>query len=163
MPSATRSNLRRRLLTAVGHLPVGQPARPSLGPRRVLLLQPGHVGDVLLTAPAIASLRASLSDSQLTYLVGPWNTETARYGPPVDELRTLGTAARTGSSEPTGFAALTDREREVLDLLVQARTNRQIAGRLYISEKTVSVHVSNILAKLGVRSRAEAAALARTT
>ena len=50
----------------------------------------------------------------------------------------------------------------MLDLLVEARTNRQIASRLYISEKTVSVHVSNILAKLGVRSRAEAAALART-
>ncbi len=56
---------------------------------------------------------------------------------------------------------LTDRENEVLELLVQARTNRQIAKALYISEKTVSVHVSNILAKLGVRSRAEAAALAR--
>jgi DNA-binding NarL/FixJ family response regulator len=49
----------------------------------------------------------------------------------------------------------------VLELLVDARTNRQIATRLYISEKTVSVHVSNILAKLGVRSRAEAAAVAR--
>jgi DNA-binding NarL/FixJ family response regulator len=59
------------------------------------------------------------------------------------------------------LAALTDRERDVLALLVEARTNRQIANRLYISEKTVSVHVSNILAKLGVRSRAEAAALAR--
>jgi len=47
--------------------------------------------------------------------------------------------------------------------LVEGRTNRQIAGTLYISEKTVSVHVSNILAKLGVRSRAEAAALARRT
>jgi DNA-binding NarL/FixJ family response regulator/tetratricopeptide (TPR) repeat protein len=63
--------------------------------------------------------------------------------------------------EPRGLSALTGREREVLDLLVQGRTNREIAGRLYISEKTASVHVSNILAKLGVRSRLEAAALAR--
>ena len=52
------------------------------------------------------------------------------------------------------------REREVLALLVEGRTNRQIASQLYISEKTVSVHVSNILAKLNVRSRTEAAALA---
>ncbi|MDP9093769.1 MAG: response regulator transcription factor [Actinomycetota bacterium] len=56
---------------------------------------------------------------------------------------------------------LTGREREVLALLVEGRTNRQIAGQLYISEKTVSVHVSNILAKLRVGSRTEAAALAR--
>ncbi|WP_283818659.1 helix-turn-helix transcriptional regulator [Jatrophihabitans telluris] len=60
----------------------------------------------------------------------------------------------------TGLAALTDREREVLTVLQSGRTNRQIARQLYISEKTVSVHVSNILAKLGVRSRTEAAAVA---
>lgn len=82
----------------------------------------------------------------------------------LDDLRALGTTRAPSRSEaPAGFAALTDREREVLDLLVEARTNRQIASRLYISEKTVSVHVSSILAKLGVRSRAEAAAVARTT
>jgi DNA-binding NarL/FixJ family response regulator len=85
-----------------------------------------------------------------------------KAAPLLDELRALGSAGRPGASAPAGFAALTEREREVLDLLVDARTNRQIASRLYISEKTVSVHVSNILAKLGVRSRAEAAALART-
>jgi DNA-binding NarL/FixJ family response regulator len=49
----------------------------------------------------------------------------------------------------------------VLALLVEGRTNRQLARQLYISEKTVSVHVSNILAKLNVRSRTEAAAVAR--
>ncbi|MEU8222692.1 AAA family ATPase [Kribbella sp. NPDC048915] len=60
----------------------------------------------------------------------------------------------------TGASALTTRETEVLRLLAQGRTNRQLARELYISEKTVSVHVSNILAKLGVRSRTEAAAVA---
>jgi len=49
----------------------------------------------------------------------------------------------------------------VLALLVEGRTNRQIARQLYISEKTASVHVSNLLGKLGVRSRTEAAAVAR--
>jgi DNA-binding NarL/FixJ family response regulator len=49
----------------------------------------------------------------------------------------------------------------VLRLVQTGHSNRQIASKLYISEKTVSVHVSNILAKLGVRSRTEAAALAR--
>jgi len=60
-----------------------------------------------------------------------------------------------------GAGALTARETEVLKLLAEGRTNRQLARELYISEKTVSVHVSNILGKLGVRSRTEAAAVAR--
>ena len=83
--------------------------------------------------------------------------------PLLEEIRQLGTTPqpRPPAPESTGLDALTDRERDVLGLLVEARTNRQIAGQLYISEKTVSVHVSNILAKLSVRSRAEAAALAR--
>ena len=55
---------------------------------------------------------------------------------------------------------LTPREREVLALLADGRTNRQIADALFISAKTASVHVSNILAKLGVANRGEAAALA---
>ena len=50
---------------------------------------------------------------------------------------------------------------EVLDVLATGATNRAIAERLFISEKTVSVHVTNLLAKLGVSNRTEAAALAR--
>jgi DNA-binding CsgD family transcriptional regulator/tetratricopeptide (TPR) repeat protein len=57
-------------------------------------------------------------------------------------------------------AVLTPRETEVLALLAQGRTNRQIGATLYISEKTASVHVSNILAKFGAASRAEAVAVA---
>ena len=55
---------------------------------------------------------------------------------------------------------LTPREREVLRLVADGRSNREIAGELFISAKTASVHVSNILAKLGVTSRGEAAATA---
>jgi DNA-binding NarL/FixJ family response regulator/tetratricopeptide (TPR) repeat protein len=57
-------------------------------------------------------------------------------------------------------AHLTPRELEVLRLVAAGRSNQQIAEVLFISPKTASVHVSNILAKLGVRSRAEAAATA---
>jgi DNA-binding CsgD family transcriptional regulator len=60
-----------------------------------------------------------------------------------------------------GLAGLTPRELEVLRLLVEGRSNRQIAEELFISGKTASVHVTNILAKLGVHSRLEAAAIAR--
>ena len=62
-------------------------------------------------------------------------------------------------AEPVAFG-LTDREREVLSLVAAGRTNGQIATALFISPKTASVHVSNILAKLGVSGRIEAAAVA---
>ncbi|MFD2091746.1 helix-turn-helix transcriptional regulator [Blastococcus deserti] len=57
-------------------------------------------------------------------------------------------------------AVLTPREAEVLRLLALGRTNRQIGAELYISEKTASVHVSNILAKFGAGGRTEAVAIA---
>jgi DNA-binding CsgD family transcriptional regulator len=57
-------------------------------------------------------------------------------------------------------AVFTPREAEVLALMAQGRTNRQIGAELYISEKTASVHVSNILGKLAASSRTEAVALA---
>ena len=72
---------------------------------------------------------------------------------------------RSGAAQPTGpvedrSRELTSRELEVLQLVAQGRSNRQIAELLYISAKTVSVHVSNILAKLDAASRTEAVALA---
>ena len=56
---------------------------------------------------------------------------------------------------------LTPREAEVLTLIAAGQTNRQVGEALYISEKTASVHVSNILRKLGVASRVDAAAVAQ--
>jgi len=65
-----------------------------------------------------------------------------------------------GVRRPDPAAVFTPREVEVLALMAQGRTNRQIGAALYISEKTASVHVSNILAKLGVGGRTEAVAIA---
>ena len=61
---------------------------------------------------------------------------------------------------PTEQLGLTPREAEVLALVAAGRSNRRIAEALFISPKTASVHVSNILAKLGVATRVEAAAVA---
>ena len=87
------------------------------------------------------------------------------------EITALATRGRldlspeAAASEPvaTDLAAefgLTAREREVLGLVALGRTNRQIAEELFITENTAGVHVSNILGKLGVPSRGEAAAVA---
>jgi predicted ATPase/DNA-binding CsgD family transcriptional regulator len=67
-----------------------------------------------------------------------------------------------GAADGAGAAlsALTTREREVLRLIAAGRSNREIGAELFISAKTASVHVSNILGKLGVASRTEAAAIA---
>jgi DNA-binding NarL/FixJ family response regulator len=61
---------------------------------------------------------------------------------------------------PADRLGLTPRELEVLLLVAAGRTNREIGGELFMSEKTASVHVSRILAKLGVGGRVEAAAVA---
>ncbi|HEX6417419.1 MAG TPA: LuxR C-terminal-related transcriptional regulator, partial [Acidimicrobiales bacterium] len=79
-------------------------------------------------------------------------------------------APAPGGAGPTGTGVvqgrdggLTPREREVLALVAEGQTNRQIGERLFISQKTASVHVSRLLAKLGASTRGEAAAIARRT
>jgi DNA-binding CsgD family transcriptional regulator/tetratricopeptide (TPR) repeat protein len=65
-----------------------------------------------------------------------------------------------GSKRPKEAFGLSRREREVLALIAEGRTNREIGERLFISQKTVGVHVGNILAKLGASGRVEAAMVA---
>lgn len=86
-------------------------------------------------------LRATLLAARLRPLAGPAQPAAVDRGP--------------------ASVSLTAREREVLGLVAEGRTNGEIARVLYISTKTVSVHVSNILGKLDVASRTEAAAVAR--
>ncbi|WP_308193518.1 AAA family ATPase [Nonomuraea sp. MG754425] len=87
-----------------------------------------------------------------------------RAAPLERALLDFGRRARFGGpgSGGSGDGGLTAREVEVLRLVAEGLTNREIAERLFIAQKTVSVHVSNILGKLDVSTRTQAAATART-
>ncbi len=67
---------------------------------------------------------------------------------------------RTGGAEDEKIASLTDQERRLLDLLAEGYTNREIAERMFLAEKTVKNYVSNLLSKMGMQRRTEAAVYA---
>ncbi len=115
-----------------------------------------------------ARARVALPVADDVVAVGPGGVEPVAVGPgrptssgspdiarAIDE-RVI-SALRKGPADSYG---LSPREREVLNILAEGRTDRDIAARLFISERTVHVHVRRILAKLGVSSRTEAAGVA---
>jgi DNA-binding NarL/FixJ family response regulator len=99
-------------------------------------------------------------EAELSGLVGRARLDVAE---PVSDGRgdgADGAHAVRGKPEEDDLFGLTARERQVLALLAEGATNRQIGNALYMAEKTASVHVSRILSKLGVRTRTQAAAVA---
>jgi DNA-binding CsgD family transcriptional regulator len=109
-----------------------------------------------------AVLRGTGDPAAATVVADAARTVAHRLGarPLLDELVLLGSAPGRAAA-PSGGGALTPREREILTLVAEGRTNGEIGRQLFIATKTVSVHVSNILAKLDATSRTEAAAVAR--
>jgi DNA-binding NarL/FixJ family response regulator len=100
-------------------------------------------------------------------LVEAWETATQLGAVPLaDRIRACAAAGRLSldgarrAETPVELGVLTARERDVLGLVAVGRTNAQIASELFISPKTASVHVSRIIAKLGVANRTEASAYA---
>jgi DNA-binding NarL/FixJ family response regulator len=133
------------------------------GPRTVVLTR-RHEGDVLLdavAAGAIGCLGHEVDLVELTALIGT----AATGGFVVDQDRLHATLKRaslalTQQGTSSSLAALTAREREVLQLLARGLDNEAIARQLHLSAHTARTHVGNILRKLNVHSRADAARLA---
>lgn len=108
-----------------------------------------------------AVLQASGDQAQARALADAARATAKEIGaePLLAELRTLGTVPRQRAG--TANETLTAREAEILALVAQGRSNGEIGKQLFIATKTVSVHVSNILGKLGASTRTEAAAVAQ--
>ena len=85
----------------------------------------------------------------------------ALFGPAIAKRLLNFFAGTTSLAPPRVFPELTDREREVLDLIAEGHSNPEIAGRLTLSPKTVRNHISNIFSKLQVADRAQAIIRAR--
>ncbi|MGI5194665.1 helix-turn-helix transcriptional regulator [Streptomyces sp. CA-288835] len=109
-----------------------------------LLRLAGAVADHLRARPLTESIALLAQRARLTLTHTPGTPERSALTP----------------ADPAEALGLTSRERDVLRLVAAGRSNRRIAEELFISPKTASVHVSNILAKLNVSGRGEAAALA---
>jgi DNA-binding NarL/FixJ family response regulator len=112
-------------------------------------IQAVHRGIYQLDPSVADRLKALLSGSQ-----------SAREGS-LAESKSSGSPDGPSSSNPFGLSELTQRELEVLRLIAKGATNREIAEELVISEGTVKNHISNILVRLNVRDRTQAAIYAR--
>jgi NarL family two-component system response regulator LiaR len=114
-----------------------------------------HLVQSVLQAGAIGYLLKDISADDLAEAIRAAHAGRTTLAP--EAAQALVDAA---TQPPTPGFDLTERERAVLVLLVEGLNNTQIAGKLYVSPSTIKTHVSNILSKLGVASRTEAAILA---
>ena len=112
-------------------------------------------GDRVAAAGPLVAARAAAEAMEAAPLVDAADALARRARVRMDAVEPV--AEEPAPSDPLG---LTPREHQVLLLVAEGRTNREIGAELFMSEKTASVHVSRILAKLDVGGRVEAAAVA---
>jgi DNA-binding CsgD family transcriptional regulator/tetratricopeptide (TPR) repeat protein len=177
-PSATYANITGRLLVAQAELSrLEGSSNPERWQAAAAWNQLGRPFDAAYAgyrqAEALLAGGGSRTQAEATLRVAHQTTVTLGAEPLQRELKLLAQRGRLRLEEPVDATVspevppspaaslgLTRREAEVLALVAEGRTNRQIGQSLFITPKTASVHVSRILAKLGVAGRGEAAAIA---
>jgi len=125
---------------------------------QVIALTSFKEGDLVknaLEAGAIGYLLKDVSADELARAIRAAHAGRATLSPEAAQA-----LVETANLPPVPGLDLTEREREVLALMVEGLNNTQIAGRLTVSPSTIKSHVSSVLSKLGVASRTEAVALA---
>ena len=125
---------------------------------QVIALTSFKEGDLVknaLEAGAIGYLLKDVSADELVWAIRAAHAGRATLSPEAAQA-----LVETANQSVAPGLDLTEREREVLTLMIEGLNNTQIAGRLTVSPSTIKSHVSNILAKLGVASRTEAVSLA---
>jgi DNA-binding NarL/FixJ family response regulator len=114
------------------------------------------VGAVMAGAAGYVSKQAAAQD--LVQAIRTVASGQSALGP--DAAQKIMARVRDEASRADPLAALTNQEKRVLDLVGEGLTNRQIAERMFLSEKTVKNYVSSLLTKLGMQRRSQAAAMA---
>lgn len=141
-------------LDLVGLWTASVEAFDAMGHRLEAARSRARLASALLAAGRSGDARAPLTEALTT-------ARQLGAAPLVEELASLGARAPDGAPEAGARPALTAREIEILTLVGDGSSNGDVARQLSISPKTVSVHVSHILTKLGASNRTEASALAR--
>jgi DNA-binding NarL/FixJ family response regulator len=149
------------------------PERNGIEATRAIVAESPHVGVLVLTMfedddSVFAAMRAGArgyllkgSDhDEIVRAIAAVSSGEAIFGPAI-ATRLMAYFAASPDGPPQAFPELTAREREVLELIAQGRSNAVIAERLVLSQKTVRNHVSNIFTKLQVLDRAQAIVKAR--
>ena len=125
---------------------------------QVIVLTSFKEGELIKNALEAGAIGYLLKDVSADELVGA--IRAAYAGRATLSPEAAQALVETSNQPPAPGLTLTEREREVLSLMIEGLNNTQIAGRLTVSPSTIKSHVSNILAKLGVASRTEAVTLA---
>ncbi|GII86827.1 DNA-binding response regulator [Sphaerisporangium siamense] len=155
-PDVLLLDLKMPVLDGLGAL--GRLAERGVGARVIVLTSVSDKGDV---APAMRSgaagfLYKDVDPAALVQAIRAVHGGQVLLAPEAADAMLAGRGAEAGRA-PGPIAVLTEREREVLALIASGLSNREIARRLVVAEKTVKTHVSNVLMKLGVQDRTQAA------